>query len=103
MCSVYVNMEAFLFLLYKTFAVAQLTRDKLGVHQSSMWFQYEHRLQALSQGLTVSFHRQVDLRQSRHRQSPGYLYVSLWRERRGEVMLRNEIYWPVGDWLGLLK
>lgn len=70
LCSVYMHIEILLFLLYNTFTITQLTRDKLGVHQSSMRFQYEYRLQMMSQGWIVSFQRHVDRMQSRYSQRP---------------------------------
>lgn len=89
MSCVYVHTKVFLFLLYNTFTVTQLTRDKLLLHQSGVWFQYEHRLQVLRQGWTVSLQRQVDLMQSRYRQRPRYSQVSLGREvRRGDMVFR---------------
>lgn len=50
-----VNIDIFVFLLHNTFTVTQLTRDKLGVHQSGMWFQYENRLQVLARGWIAAF------------------------------------------------
>ncbi len=90
MCFIYAHIELFLFRLYNVFTVTQLTRDKLGVHQSGMWFQYEHRLQALS--WTASFQRQVDLMQSRYCQRPCYSQVSL--VEKGEKRRDDgEKYW----------
>lgn len=52
-----------LILLWNIFA--QLTRDKLGMEQSSMWFQYKHRLQVLGQSWVASFQRHVNMTESR--------------------------------------
>lgn len=44
---------------------AQLTRDKLGMEQSGMWFQYKHRLEVPSQSWVASFQRHVNRTESR--------------------------------------